>query len=168
MRIGVLSDTHGYLDDRVFDYFSSCDEIWHAGDIGDIAITDRLDSFTKLRAVYGNIDGSEIRKSFPVELSFDADGLRVFMTHIGGAPPRYAKGIKPKLRNLCPDIFVAGHSHILKIKRDDGLGGLLYLNPGSAGIQGIHKIKTLIRFEIVKKKIRNMQVIELGKRGTIN
>jgi len=167
MKIGVLSDTHGYLDDRVFDYFSSCDEIWHAGDIGDIEVADRLDHFTKFRAVYGNIDGLEIRKSFPVEVCFEVQGLRIFMTHIGGTPPRYAKGIRPKLKTLRPDIFVAGHSHILKIKRDDDLGGLLYLNPGSAGIQGIHKIKTMVRFEIIDGQIRNMQVIELGKRGRI-
>ena len=167
MKIGILSDTHGYLDKKIFDYFSDCDEIWHAGDIGDMTVANQLADFKPLRAVYGNVDGLQIRQIFPEELLFELAGMKIYMIHIGGRPGRYAKGVKSRLKQINPDIFVTGHSHILRIEKDTNLGGLLYMNPGAAGKQGLHKIKTLIRFDIVDKQAKNIQVIELGKRGSI-
>lgn len=167
MRIGVISDTHGFLDEKVFKYFKDCDEIWHAGDIGNMAVAEKLGNFKPLKAVYGNIDTPQIRRQFPEEFLFEIDGLKILMRHIGGKPPRYAQGIKRKLTTLKPDIFICGHSHILRIMRDPDLEDLLYINPGAAGREGIHKIRTLVQFEIDSGSIRNLQVIELGKRSAI-
>lgn len=167
MKIGLLSDTHGYLDPKIFDYFQACDEIWHAGDVGDLAVVQKLENFKPVRIVYGNIDQPEIRTQFPLDLRFQCEELEVWITHIGGRPPRYNPRVKKLLREDSPDIFVCGHSHILAIKRDAGMNNMLYLNPGAAGNQGFHKIKTLIRFEVTGKKIEHMEVIELGKRGII-
>lgn len=167
MTIGLLSDTHSYLDPRVFDHFKNVDEVWHAGDIGDPSVADELEKFKSLRAVYGNIDDKAIQNRFKEDLWFDCEGLTVWMTHIGGAPPHYNPRIKKMLREKVPDIFICGHSHILRIKKDPNHKGMLYLNPGAAGNHGFHLIKTLIRFEVVKKEIKKMEVIELGKRGAI-
>lgn len=164
MKIGILSDTHGYLDEKVFDYFKECDEIWHAGDVGDIAVTDKLKGFKKLRCVYGNIDGGEVRKEFKETIRFVAGGLVVLMTHIGGKPYVYPPNIRFELDRNPPDIFVCGHSHILKVGYDKKLN-FLYINPGACGKHGFHKVRTLIRFEIVNKEMRNMEVIELGIRA---
>lgn len=167
MKIGLLSDTHGYLDPKVFHYFSDCDELWHAGDIGSLEVLDQLEQFKPLRAVWGNIDGKEIQGRCPEHQEFSCEGLKVWMTHIGGKPPRYSKGILPRLKELQPDIFVCGHSHILRVLSDAPRNNLLYLNPGAAGQQGFHRMRTLLRFEVNKGKVNNMQVVELGKRGAL-
>lgn len=163
MKIGIISDTHGYLDEQVFEYFEECDEIWHAGDIGDLTVTDRLKSFKRLKCVFGNIDGGEARKEFKETIRFTCQGMVVLMTHIGGKPYVYPKNIRQELNSNPPDIFVCGHSHILKVGYDKRLG-FLYINPGAAGIHGFHKVRTLIRFEIINKEPKNMEVIELGTR----
>ncbi len=163
-RIGILSDTHGFLDPPVFDYFNECDEIWHAGDFGN-EVGEALEGFKLLRGVHGNIDGDKVRKSYLGEVLFNCEEVKIFMTHIGGYPPRYEPGILNKLQNMLPDIFICGHSHILKITRDPGLNNLLCINPGAAGKAGLHKVRTIIRLKIEGKKIFDLEVIELGKRG---
>ena len=164
MRIGLISDTHGFLDERVFDYFKDCDEIWHAGDIGPIELTDRLAAFKPLRAVYGNIDDHLARRTFPETLDFEIEGFRVVMTHIGGKPYAYSTNIKAFLNSNPPNIFICGHSHICRVEMDKKLN-MLYMNPGAAGNHGFHQIKTLLRFSLNRAKIENLEVIELGKRG---
>lgn len=166
MRIGLLSDTHGYLDEKVFQYFENCDEIWHAGDIGTLEVHDRLSEFKPVKAVYGNIDNHEIRNICPEWHQFHCEGLHILMTHIGGYPPRYNRRVYARLKKDTPDIFICGHSHILKVMTDPRLDSLLYLNPGAAGKHGFHRVKTIIRFEINDTKVENMQVIELGKRAS--
>jgi uncharacterized protein len=165
MKIGLLSDTHNWLDDRVFHYFEECDELWHAGDIGSSIIATRLANFKPLRAVYGNIDGQDIRRSYPQNLHFTCEGLYVWMTHIGGKPSQYTPTILTTLQKKVPDILVCGHSHILCVMHDPQHSPLLYLNPGAAGREGFHQVRTLLRFTLQKKKISHMQAIELGKRG---
>lgn len=165
MKIGLLSDTHGHLDPKVFEYFEDCDEVWHAGDIG-TGVLEQLVDFKPTRAVYGNIDGQDIRIVCPEHAKFRCEGLKVWITHIGGSPPGYNAKIKQQLWKAMPDLFICGHSHILKIMRDPKLNNLLYINPGAAGISGFHKVKTLVRFEVIEKEVKNMQVIELGKRGS--
>ncbi|SKC86340.1 metallophosphoesterase family protein [Ohtaekwangia koreensis] len=167
MKIGLLSDTHSYLDKKVFEYFKDCDEVWHAGDIGEKIVADELEKFKPFRAVYGNIDDKNLQALYPEDLHFTCEGLTIWMTHIGGAPPNYNPRVKKILRVQTPDIFICGHSHILRIKRDPALHGMLYMNPGAAGNHGFHVMKTIVRFEIVKKEIKNMEVIELGKRGAL-
>ena len=166
-RIGLISDTHGYLDPRVFDHFSNCDEIWHAGDIGDMDIIKKLKSFKPVRIVFGNIDNKEIVLSTQEHLYFEIEGFNIWMTHIGGAPPRYNPMVLPQLKTMLPDIFICGHSHILRVIRDKNLQDMLYINPGAAGQEGFHKIRTLLRFNLHEGVISQMEVIELGKRGTI-
>jgi len=168
MKIGLLSDTHSFLDPKVFQHFKDVDEIWHGGDIGDLAVVTALQEFKPLRAVYGNIDDKEMQARFPEDLWFNCEGLTIWMTHIGGAPPNYNPRVKKKLKEKAPDIFICGHSHILRIKRDPAFTNMLYINPGAAGNHGFHAIKTLVRFEINQKKIENMEVIELGNRGAIS
>lgn len=168
MKIGLISDTHGFLDPKIFGHFRGCDEVWHAGDIGDVKVADQLQSFKPLRAVYGNIDDKDLQVRFPEDLFFTCEGLSVWMTHIGGAPPRYNPRIKKILATRVPDIFICGHSHVLRVAKDPAYGGMLYLNPGAAGNQGFHHIKTLLRFEISSAEVKNMEVIELGKRGFIS
>ena len=165
MKIGLLSDTHGWLDDRVFHYYEDCDEVWHAGDIGTLEVITRLATFKPFRAVHGNIDGQEIRISYPQDQRFVCEGLQVWITHIGGKPPRYTANVLAVLQQQVPDIFVCGHSHILRVMHDPKHPPLLYLNPGAAGKYGFHKVRTLLRFELNDKKISHMQAIELGKRG---
>ena len=163
-KIGLLSDTHGYLDDKVFKYFADCDEIWHAGDIGTIALADQLEAFKPLRAVYGNIDGHALRQRYPLHQRFDCEGLDVWITHIGGYPGRYDKRIREDIRANPPGLFITGHSHILKVMPDKKLN-LLHINPGACGVHGFHQVKTLIRFSIHESKISELQAIEIGKRG---
>jgi len=167
MKIGLLSDTHSYLDPKILSYFSNCDEIWHAGDIGDAVVINELEKFKPLRAVFGNIDDKDMQVRFPEDLWFTCEGLTVWMTHIGGAPPNYNPRVKKILKDKVPDIFICGHSHILRVKKDPAHKNMLYLNPGAAGNHGFHPIKTILRFEIIGKEIRNMEVIELGKRGAL-
>jgi putative phosphoesterase len=167
MRIGLLSDTHGDLDPKVFDYFALCDEIWHAGDIGDRSVTDALRAFKPLRAVHGNIDSKELCIQYPENNRFLCEGLKIFITHIAGKPPNYNPRVKKLLTQSPPDIFICGHSHLLLIKRDPMFNNMLFINPGAAGNHGFHKIKTLVRFEINQRVISNMEVIETGKRGAI-
>jgi uncharacterized protein len=167
MKIGLLADTHSYLDPNVFDYFKDVDEIWHAGDIGEPGVADALEKFKPLKAVFGNIDGKSMQARFSEDLWFDCDGIQIWMTHIGGAPPNYNPRIKKEFALRIPDVFICGHSHILRVKKDPGYNNMLYLNPGAAGNHGFHAIKTILRFEIADGKIQNMEAIELGKRGEV-
>ena len=168
MKIGVLSDTHSHWDDKFALYLAECDEIWHAGDIGDISILERLEALgPRVRAVSGNVDHGMVRRRCPELLTFTAGGLKVLMTHIGGYPGRYAPGMATLLREERPQIMVAGHSHILKVMYDDRLD-VLHINPGAAGLQGWHKQRTLIRFCIDPNPVtgqpepHHLEVIELG------
>ncbi len=167
MKIGLISDTHSFLDPKVFDHFKGCDEIWHAGDIGTMLLADELANFKPLKAVYGNIDDASLQVRFPEDLKFQCEGMNIWMTHIGGAPPNYNPRIKKELKNSIPDIFICGHSHICRVKKDPNYNNMLYLNPGAAGNHGFHTIKTIIRMEILNGKINSLEVIELGKRGAI-
>ena len=164
MKIGLLSDTHSWLDDQVFDYFKDCDALWHAGDIGSLAVAEQLAAFKPLHAVHGNIDGQDIRRRYPANLFFVCEGLQVWITHIGGKPPHYTPTILNTLQRQIPDVFVCGHTHILRVMRDPQHKPLLYLNPGAAGKEGFHQVRTLLRFEINGKKVEAMQAIELSKR----
>ena len=162
-RIGLLSDTHSFLSPDIFTYFEECDEVWHAGDIGDEAVASQLEAFRPLRAVFGNIDGPPIRRRFPEDLRFECEGVDVFMTHIGGYPGRYNKRVREILRVNPPGLFICGHSHILKVMPDRTLG-LLHINPGAAGREGFHKVRTIIRFSLEAGNISDLQVVELGMR----
>lgn len=164
----MISDTHGYLDETVFTHFEHCDEIWHAGDVGSTEILDRLVKFKPLRVVSGNIDGREIRQRSVENLRFELEGFRVWLTHIGGAPPRYNPVAGPILKADPPDIFVCGHSHILRVIRDPKLSNMLYINPGAAGNEGFHKMRTILRFTLESRKVKDMEVVELGLRGAIS
>ena len=167
MKIGLLSDTHSFLDSKIFDYFSDCDEIWHGGDIGDMHLANQLEAFKPLKAVYGNIDDKDLQAKFPENLRFTCGGLSVLITHIAGSPPKYNPRVRKLLESETPDIFICGHSHILRIKRDPDYNNMLFINPGAAGNQGFHHMKTIVRFEIDGKEIKNMEAIELGKRGAL-
>jgi putative phosphoesterase len=167
MKIGLISDTHSYLDEQVFKYFTDCDEIWHAGDIGDLALIQRLEAFKPVRAVYGNIDDQQIRISYPKDQKFNCEGLQVWITHIGGYPPRYNPQILNAFKEYIPDIFICGHSHILKVMPDPKHKNLLHMNPGAAGKHGFHHMRTLLRFEINNKKVSKLEVVELGKRAAL-
>lgn len=162
-RIGIISDTHNYLDEAVFKHFEQCDEIWHAGDFGSIEIADKLKAFKPLKGVYGNIDGQDIRSIYPEKLRWKCEGVEVMMIHIGGYPPRYNPAVKKELSSAPTQLFISGHSHILKIMYDDALQ-CLHINPGAAGNQGWHKVKTLVRLTIDGKDMKDCEVIELGKR----
>lgn len=162
-RIGLISDTHGFLDENVFTYFENCDEIWHAGDFGTIEIAKRLKEKKRLKGVFGNIDGQDIRTEFPEQLVFMCEEINVLMRHIGGYPSKYNPETKKELLIHKPQLFISGHSHILKIMYDDKLQ-CLYMNPGAAGKQGWQKVRTIIRFAIDGKEIKNCEVIELGKK----
>ena len=161
-RIGLISDTHGFLDDSVFKHFENCDEIWHVGDFGNIDLADQLAAFKPLRGVYGNIDGKDIRQIYPEHLRFTCEKVDVWMTHIGGYPDRYAPDVKREIYTKPPGLFISGHSHILKVIFDKKIN-CLHLNPGAAGKQGWHKVRTLLRFSITDEKIHNLDVIELHK-----
>ena len=166
MRIGLLSDTHSHLDSAIIRYLESCDEIWHAGDIGNIEIADSLAAYKPFRAVYGNIDGADLRRSYPENLVFEISGIKVFMTHIGGYPGHYPSRVSKQIHEYSPDLFICGHSHILKVMPDKA-NKLLHINPGAAGIHGFHHVRTLVRFSITDSKIHDLEVIELGKRGSM-
>ena len=162
-RILLLSDTHGYLDDQIEKFCLQADEIWHAGDIGNILVTDKLKTLKPLRAVYGNIDGTKARAEFDLDLRFYCEDVEVWITHIGGYPHRYDPRVKPLIQQKPPKLFISGHSHILKVMMDKKLD-CLHMNPGAAGKHGFHKVRTMLRFEINKDKIQNLEVIELGLR----
>jgi hypothetical protein len=163
--VGIISDTHGFLDPSVHSHFAHCDELWHAGDWGS-GVAGMLHSFKKVRGVSGNIDGPSILNQFPEELFFHCEEVSVFIIHIGGYPPRYETGVRQKLERLRPDLFICGHSHILKIIRDPQLSNMLCINPGAAGKSGFHQVKTVVRLKIEGKRIFDVEVIELGKRAT--
>jgi hypothetical protein len=163
-RIGLMSDTHSYLDPKIFGYFAECDEIWHAGDIGNPEVANQLAAFKPFRAVYGNIDeNTEIEHRFPLDLRFNCEGMDVWITHIGGYPTKYNPRVRKLITQNPPDLFITGHSHILKIMRDAELG-TIHINPGACGIEGWHKVKTLVRFTIKDAKLHDVEVIELGAR----
>ena len=164
LKIGLISDTHGFLDPAIYKYFKDCDEIWHAGDLGSIQVFDELVKFKPTRAVYGNIDGHIIRSAMPEHLYFEVEGLKVYITHIGGYPGRYNLEVKSFLQKNATNLFICGHSHILKVMYDKTFN-LLHINPGAAGNHGFHQVKTLIRFEISEGKPQNLEVIEIGKRA---
>lgn len=159
-RIGLISDTHGYLDEKVFDYFKDCDEVWHAGDFGD-GVAKSLKEKTRIKGVFGNIDGQEIRYEFPEQLVFDCEQVKVMIRHIGGSPPKYNAETRKELALHKPQLFISGHSHILKVIYDDKIK-CLYINPGAAGKQGWHKVRTIVRFAIDGSDIKNCEIIELG------
>jgi putative phosphoesterase len=158
-----MSDSHGQLDELMIKYINTVDEVWHAGDIGDITVSDSIKKIKPLRAVYGNIDGSELRKEFPLHNKFSIDGVTIWMTHIGGYPGNYAYEIRNDIKKNPPKLFISGHSHILKVMNDKKLG-LLHMNPGAIGKKGFHKKRTMLRFEISNSTIKNLEVIELGDR----
>lgn len=162
-RIGLISDTHDYLDDAVFTHFDKCDEIWHAGDFGTSAISEKLSAFRPLRGVYGNIDGYDIRSQYPEVLRFRCEEVDVLMIHIGGYPGRYTQLAKSEMAGSAPRLFISGHSHILKVIYDDKLS-CLHMNPGAAGKHGWHKVRTLIRFVVDGANMKQCEVIELGPR----
>ena len=164
-KILLLSDTHSFLDPRILGYAKEVDEIWHAGDIGNLEVIDTLQKLKPLRAVHGNIDNALIRQEFPKDLHFQLEGVSVFMTHIGARPTRYAKGIAEKLTDVKPQLFICGHSHTLKVDYDKKKE-LIYINPGAAGKHGFHKKQTLIKFELAKGKAQNLIVIELADKTT--
>lgn len=161
-KILLLSDTHGCIDAQILKYVEQADEVWHAGDIGDLVVTDTINKTKPLRAVYGNIDGTEARGEFSEDLFFNCEGVSVFMTHIGGYPGKYVARVKTALQRLKPKLYICGHSHILKVQYDQALG-VLHLNPGAAGISGFHQVRTMLRFEIEGAEIKNMELIEFPK-----
>jgi len=162
-RIALLSDTHNYLDPKLFKYLENSDQIWHAGDIGTVSVTDELSKIKPVVAVYGNIDGHDVRKVYPKNQQFKCEEVAVFMTHIGGYPNRYNQDALAIIKKNSPKLFICGHSHILKVMYDKKYD-LLHINPGAAGIHGFHKVKTLVRFTIDAEKIKDLEVIELGNR----
>ena len=161
-RILLLSDTHNHFDEKIIKYAEPCDQIWHAGDIGMVAVTDKLIKLKPLIAVYGNIDGMDVRREFPEHQRFKCEDVNVWMTHIGGSPGKYSPEIRNVLIVKPPKLFICGHSHILKVMYDKKYH-MLYMNPGSAGNYGMHKVKTLLRFTIDKTEIKDLEVIEIGK-----
>lgn len=162
MKIGLLSDTHAWWEERFNMHFADCDEIWHAGDIGSELVADRMEAFKPVRAVYGNCDGYPIRLRFPRFQCFEVEGVRVLLTHIGGYPGHYAPEIIKELDQYRPKLFICGHSHILKVKYDSKRD-MLHINPGAAGLQGFQTVRTLVRFDINSGNVENLDVIELGK-----
>lgn len=165
-KILLISDTHGHLDPALIKHIKEADEVWHAGDIGDISLCDEINKLKPLKAVYGNIDGNTIRQDYPETLIFSCENVEVLITHIGGYPGKYPAKIKELLISKKPKIFICGHSHILKVMYDKELD-LLCLNPGAAGIHGFHTLKTVLRFEIDETEIKNLAVIELGSRTSV-
>ncbi len=165
-KIGLLSDTHGWIIPPVYEFFKDCDEIWHAGDIGGADVARCLASFKPLRAVYGNIDDYRIRRMFNWINVFTIEDVKVMMTHIGGYPNHYEPGIKELIIKEKPNIFISGHSHILKVMRDKELN-LLHINPGAAGNSGFHKVITMVRFHIDGSEIKNMELFEKNRNQLI-
>jgi len=163
MRIGIISDTHGFLDKKVFEYFEKSDEIWHIGDVGNIHILDELSAFKTTRSVYGNIDGHDVRSVAPENSIFTLENKKILLTHIAGKPPRYNKRVLSLIKEYRPHLLVCGHSHILKVEMDR-TNNVLFMNPGAAGKHGFHKVRTLLRFEIIDNEFKNLEVVELGPR----
>lgn len=161
-KILLISDTHGHIDDKIIDYSKKADEIWHAGDIGNLKIIDELKNINKVRAVYGNIDNINIRKDLKRDLKFQIEDLKVLITHIGGYPPNYNKRIILELKKYKPDLFICGHSHILKIMYDKKFK-LLHINPGAIGKYGFHQKRTMVRFKIDGKEIKNLEIVEFER-----
>lgn len=162
-KILLLSDTHSHIDETILKYAKLADEIWHAGDIGAIEVTDQLATLKPLRAVYGNIDNHILQQEFPLDLRFTCEDVAVYMTHIGGYPPKYNPRTRQEIKNNTPKLFICGHSHILKVMMDKTLG-VLHMNPGACGKHGFHQMRTMLRFEIDGADIKNLEVVELGKR----
>jgi len=165
-KILLLSDTHGYLDDAILKYAEQADEIWHAGDIGNFEVTDRLAALKPVKAVHGNIDDGLLQQEFPLHQRFLCEEVDVWITHIGGYPNSYSPKIKRTIQEDSPNLFISGHSHILKVMWDKKLN-LLHMNPGACGKQGFHQVRTMLRFEIDGRDIKNLEVIELGKRVSL-
>lgn len=165
MRIGLISDTHGFLDPKVFDYFKEVDQIWHAGDVGTAALIEELGAFKPTLGVYGNIDGQDVRQLFPEDQMFMCEGVKVYMTHIGGKPPRYNPRVRGLINKHFPQLFICGHSHILTVMHDPKRPGTLFMNPGAAGRHGFHKERTLLRFTLELGKPKDLEVIKLGSRA---
>ena len=163
-KILLLSDTHSHIDERILHFASEADEVWHAGDIGDLAVTDAIAALKPLKAVYGNIDDHKAKSSFPLDLKFDCEGMKVWITHIGGYPGKYNQRIREEIQKNPPQIFIAGHSHILKVQWDKSIQ-CMHLNPGACGISGFHQMRTMLRFSIDKGTLKDLEVIELGLRG---
>lgn len=163
-KILLLSDTHSHMDEKILKYVQLADEVWHAGDIGDLNVTDTLKSHKPLRGVYGNIDDDKARMEFPLNNRFFCEGVDVWITHIGGYPGKYNQAIREEINANPPKLFICGHSHILKVQFDKKLG-LLHMNPGACGTHGFHQVRTMLRFEIEGDKIQNLEIIEIGKRG---
>lgn len=163
-KILLLSDTHSFIDAQILKFVKQADEVWHAGDIGNLNVTDSIKNLKPLRAVYGNIDDKDARAEFPLDLKFDVENVSVWITHIGGYPNKYNLRIREEIKNNPPKIFIAGHSHILKVQYDKKLN-LLHLNPGAAGNHGFHKIRTMLRFVLQNGEIKDLEIIELAKRG---
>lgn len=162
-KIGLLSDTHGYVDPKIYKHFEEVDEIWHAGDVGDVSVIDELRAFKPVRGVYGNIDSSDIRLEFPEFQKFKCESVNVLMTHIGGKPGKYVQRAYDEIEKSPPQLFICGHSHILLVKQDPRFD-MLWMNPGACGFKGFHQVKTVLRFCITKDRIHDLEVIELGKR----
>ncbi len=162
IKILLLSDTHGYIDDKILKYVKQADEVWHAGDIGDLKVTDAIKKLKPLRAVYGNIDDAKARLEFPEHNRFKCQDVNVWITHIGGYPNRYDIRVREIIKQNPPDLFICGHSHILKVMSDKKLN-LLHMNPGAIGKYGIHNVRTMLRFEIDGNKIQNLEVIEIKR-----
>ncbi len=163
-KILLLSDTHSYIDDQILRFVRQADEVWHAGDIGNLKVTDAIKEHKPLRAVYGNIDDKDTRAEFPLDLQFELEGVSVWMTHIGGYPNKYHQRIRAALQAKSPKLFLCGHSHILKVQYDKKLD-LLHLNPGAAGKHGFHKVRTMLRFSLENTVIKDLEIIELAKRS---
>jgi hypothetical protein len=165
-RIGLLSDTHGHCDDRMLHHLQKCDEIWHAGDVGDPLVLEQLEQVAPVKGVHGNIDGTDVRKTLPTNLRFKCEEVEVWITHIGGRAHRYDRFVRDELLKDAPDLFICGHSHILKVEFDKKLQ-MLYMNPGAAGRHGFHIMRTMLRFQIEGKNIGNLEVVELGQRSSL-
>ncbi|WP_339836966.1 metallophosphoesterase family protein [uncultured Flavobacterium sp.] len=163
IKILLLSDTHSYIDDTILKYVNQADEVWHAGDIGNLAVTDTIKKLKPLRAVYGNIDDDKARMEFPLNNRFMCEGVDVLITHIGGYPGKYNQAIREELYKNPPKLFICGHSHILKVMFDKKLN-LLHMNPGAAGVSGFHQVRTMLRFVIDEDKIKDLEVVEIGKK----
>ncbi|MFB9076536.1 metallophosphoesterase family protein [Flavobacterium procerum] len=162
-KILLLSDTHSHIDDTILKYVSQADEVWHAGDIGDLKVTDTIKNLKPLRAVYGNIDDAKARLEFPLNNRFSCENVSVWITHIGGYPGKYNPSVREELVQNPPKIFICGHSHILKVMFDKK-NNLLHMNPGAAGKSGFHKVRTMLRFVIDDDKIKDLEIIEIGEK----
>lgn len=166
MRIALLSDTHGHLDEEILEALVGCDEVWHAGDVGSLELIDQLNQIIPARGVYGNIDDHVLRRVWPENLIFTIEGVKVFMTHIGGYPGRYSARVKEIIEREKPDLYICGHSHILKVMPDPK-NALLHMNPGACGHHGFHHIRTILRFTVNQKRIADVEVVEFGRRGVL-